>query len=163
MLWDEAIPPLWPMATLKLQFGEMKQEERGREGKKKKKILNVVAIGYRDPKLHAKEHRELTAHVCNLHCPSARTGWNRNNAEHPKRRCSLCVCITEHSCSLQTPPLLDVFYRAKQKSSARQKGRKGSRTGTDAPSTGSSYHVHGAMAILLLLDTHRSNKEKVNT
>lgn len=75
----------------------------------------------------------------------------------------LCVCITEHSCSLQTPPLLGVFYPAKQKSSARQKGRKGPRTGTDALSTGSSYHVHGAMAIFLLLDTQRSNMEKVNT
>lgn len=97
MLWDEAIPPMWSTTMLKLQFGEMKQEERGRV--KKKKFLNVVAIGYHDPKLHAKEHRELTAHICNLHFPSARTCWNRNNTEHPKRRRSVCL----HYCTFMQP------------------------------------------------------------
>lgn len=80
----------WPRLSCSLgKWNKKKGEER--EKRKKKEILNVVAIGYHDPKLHAKEHRELTAHVCNLHCPSARTCWNRNNAEHPKRRCSVCL------------------------------------------------------------------------
>lgn len=30
-------------------------------------------VSYHDPKLNAKEHRELTVHACNLHLPGART------------------------------------------------------------------------------------------
>lgn len=64
-------------------------------------------VSYHDPKLNANEHRELTAHVCNLHL---------QQPEHVEievmqgtlKEANLQVCITTDSCSLQTLPLLGI-------------------------------------------------------
>lgn len=111
------------------------------------------------------KNRELTAHVCNLRFPAARICWNRNNTGHPKRRYSagLHYHTFVQSANTTSSDYMMAIFPAEQKSSAKENGRKGPRTGTDALSVGNSHHVHGTTGILLSLDIHRSNMEKVST